>query len=325
MAILTGISGLQMGDGEGGKIALSIDTRVQRILANSSHAYKTATMMNAMDVKSGTVAYYKPEIVQAQDYGTGTGPFQVTNTGIVEVAIDTRRTIKWDWEQFDASRLHESEYIIGMISNGVANAILADLNAHFLTFVNNQLTNNTAIQNQVLVLPELVDETATADKCRDAMFKVQYKIAQLEKIFDKRMLGIEKAEMLVFLDNIADVNVRKSFTNIVGGINEFLMSDLKGVQLGNFKYLIDPMLNNKVPAGTSYSADKDLDTTNLIGFICHNEAIAMPLNYNSTTFLINNENANPRYISKYQFGIGLIRPKLLYGIVKQKTTGTKKP
>ncbi|WP_300351198.1 hypothetical protein [Clostridium sp.] len=95
-------------------------------------------------------------------------------------------------------------------------------------------------------------------------------------------------------------------------------SDLEGVNLGNFKYAIDPMLKNSIPAGTSFSKDKALDTTKFVGVVVHNEAIAMPMNLMQTTQVIEQNTANPRFITKYQFGIGTLRPELIIGLVETK-------
>ena len=139
MAVLTGIQALQMGDGASGKAALSIKTRVLRILADSKLSYMLATMMNANDVKAGTVSYYVPEIIGSNDYGAaGAGAFNAPNSGIVSVNINTRRDVKWEWETFDISRLEEGDYILGMITTGIAMAVLIWQNKWWRTNENQQ-------------------------------------------------------------------------------------------------------------------------------------------------------------------------------------------
>ena len=44
----------------------------------------------------------------------------------------------------------------------------------------------------------------------------------------------------------------------------------------------------------------------------------MPINIQQTMQTINPDNGNLRFITKYQFGIGILRPKLIYAI---KNTG----
>ncbi|MGL5204851.1 MAG: hypothetical protein ACRC63_01215 [Metamycoplasmataceae bacterium] len=316
MAVLTGISGMQIGDGTGGNIALSINTRVLRILSDSSFSYLTATMKNPNEVKSGSVSYYTPEIIQTENYGAGTTASGKVNAGLTTITIDTRRTAKYDIETFDLTRLENANQIIGMVSMGLAMAILNDLNAHFLAFVTDALKGNLKSQN--LAVPDLLDDTGTLtpEKSRTVMNKIQMKVAQFSKLFNKKIMGIKKAEILVILDAIGDINMRNAFWGVLGGKEVVLAEDLVGVQLGNFKYFIDNMINNSIPLGTSFSKDKALDTTNFAGVLLHNEAVAMPLNYNGITMVIDPVTANPRYIAKYQFGIGLVRPDLICGLVK---------
>lgn len=318
MAILSGIAGIQMGDGNGGNIALSIQTRVMRILADSSHSYKTATIMNAESIKAGTATFYKPEVIQAEDYGTGTSAFNKPNASIVSVNIDIRRVVKWTYEEFDASRLSDTDYIISMISNGIALGIQADLNANYLSFVVNKLTTDTKLKKQNIVVDKLgaSDGTTTPEQARENLNAIQFLIAKLSKKYDKYKLGVKKAEFMVFLDTIADINIRNAFYGNAGAIEYVIAKDLKGVQIGVFKYLIDDMFNNSIPAGTSFSKDKALDTTNFVGAVIHNEAIAMPVNFTSLKAVIDPDNGNPRFIAKYQFGIEMIRPDLVYGLVK---------
>ena len=81
------------------------------------------------------------------------------------------------------------------------------------------------------------------------------------------------------------------------------------------------MLQNNIQLGTSFSKDTALDTTNFVGFIAHKEAIAFPINLMTTTQTINPDNGNPRFITKYQFGMGILRPDLIVALRK---TGTNK-
>ena len=99
--------------------------------------------------------------------------------------------------------------------------------------------------------------------------------------------------------------------------------DLVGYQLGSIKYMIDDMINNYIPAGTSFS-DKEFDTRKFVGFMFHNEAIAMPIDIQSITSLINPDNANVRYLAKYQFGFGILRPELIRALVTELVPASKK-
>ena len=325
MAVLQGISGLAMGDGTGNKIALSINTQVLEILSNDKLSYLTATITNPAQVKNGTVSYYVPEIIGSGDYGNAGEGVQFTEpaAGLVSINIDKRRQNKYEVETFDISRLNESGYILGVVAAGIARAIQADLNAEYLTFIVSQFKTGTGtLAGQTLELdnvgkgnPALTPELSRVDYNR-----IQLQIAKFQKMFDKRMLGVGVNEIYGVLSVEADIDLRNAFWNQPNTLGNFVIKEtLEGVKLGNLNYFVDVMLNNNIAANTSFS-DKQLQTTGLVGLIMHREAVGMPINIQQTMQTINPENGNLRFITKYQFGIGILRPKLIYAI---KNTGVQ--
>lgn len=76
------------------------------------------------------------------------------------------------------------------------------------------------------------------------------------------------------------------------------------------------MLNNTITRATSFSKDKTYDFSGIYGYLFHNEAIAFPINMHEVGYLRNPQNNNPRFIAKFQYGFGILRPKLVYQIVK---------
>lgn len=322
MAVLQGISGLAMGDGNAGKIALSINTQVLEILSNDKLSYLTATITNPAQVQNGTVSYYVPEIIGSGDYGTaGEGTtFTEPAAGLVSINIDKRRQNKYEVETYDISRLNESGYILGVVAAGIARAIQADLNAEYLSFIVSQFKTGGDLQAQVLELanvgkgqPDLTPELSRVDYNR-----IQLQIAKFQKMFDKRMLGVGVNEIYGVLSVEADIDIRNAFWNQPNTLGNFVIKEtLEGVKLGNLNYFVDVMLNNHIAANTSFS-NKELQTTGLVGLIIHREAVGMPINIQQTMQTINPENGNLRFITKYQFGIGILRKKLIYAI---KNTG----
>ena len=327
MAVLQGISGLAMGDGNAGKIALSINTQVLEILSNDKLSYLTATITNPAQVQNGTVSYYVPEIIGSGEYGTaGEGTnFVEPAAGLVSINIDKRRQNKYEVETFDISRLNESGYILGVVAAGIARAIQADLNAEYLTFIVSQFKNGTgtlALAGQILELDNVGkgNPALTPEQSRVDYNRIQLQIAKFQKMFDKRMLGVGVNEIYGVLSVEADIDIRNAFWNQPNTLGNFVIKEtLEGVKLGNLNYFVDVMLNNNIAANTSFS-DKQLQTTGLVGLIMHREAVGMPINIQQTMQTINPENGNLRFITKYQFGIGILRPKLIYAI---KNTGVQ--
>ena len=327
MAVLQGISGLAMGDGNAGKIALSINTQVLEILSNDKLSYLTATITNPAQVQNGTVSYYVPEIIGSGEYGTaGEGTqFVEPAAGLVSINIDKRRQNKYEVETYDISRLNESGYILGVVAAGIARAIQADLNAEYLTFIVSQFKNGTgtlALAGQILELDNVGkgNPALTPEQSRVDYNRIQLQIAKFQKMFDKRMLGVGVNEIYGVLSVEADIDLRNAFWNQPNTLGNFVIKEtLEGVKLGNLNYFVDVMLNNNITANSSFS-DKELQTTGLVGLIVHREAVGMPINIQQTIQTINTENGNLRFITKYQFGIGILRPKLIYAI---KNTGVQ--
>ena len=327
MAVLQGISGLAMGDGNAGKIALSINTQVLEILSNDKLSYLTATITNPAQVQNGTVSYYVPEIIGSGDYGNAGEGVQFTEpaAGLVSINIDKRRQNKYEVETYDISRLNESGYILGVVAAGIARAIQADLNAEYLTFIVSQFKNGTgtlALAGQILELDNVGkgNPALTPEQSRVDYNRIQLQIAKFQKMFDKRMLGVGVNEIYGVLSVEADIDLRNAFWNQPNTLGNFVIKEtLEGVKLGNLNYFVDVMLNNNITANSSFS-DKELQTTGLVGLIVHREAVGMPINIQQTIQTINTENGNLRFITKYQFGIGILRPKLIYAI---KNTGVQ--
>lgn len=324
MAILQGISALQWGDGKSGQVALSIHTEVLRILRSNKLSYMSATLRNPGQVAAGTASYYVPEIVQTNYYGaSGSSGFSIPQTGLISFNLDKRRDAKWEVEQFDIARLQDSTYILSVIAAGLAGAIQTDLNAEYLAFLTTQFKENGDLnkdnKRQVVDIPTLwkTDVNVTPEECRKDFLLLQQQVIKFTKKFNKQMLGLERNEVFAVLSYEADINLRNAFWNQPNELGRKVIEDtLEGQQLGLLKYFTDPMLQNNIAQGTSFSKDTALDTTNFVGFIAHKEAIAFPINLMTTTQTINPDNGNPRFITKYQFGMGILRPDLIVALRK---------
>ena len=318
MAILQGISGLQIGDGQGGKVALSLQTRVLRILADNVLSYATATANNPSSVKAGTASYYVPELIQTEDYGDGSTAPQKPNAGLVSFNLDSRGVAKYDIETFDIERLNEADYILGQIATGLAMSIQATLNASFFNYLATQFKGNLSTQKIELEKVVDADPTMTPEQARKDLLTLEYKYNEINQTFDKNKLGVAKADIMCILAPVVDTGLRNAFWNQPGSIGNFVISKtLSGTQLGNIKYTVDPMLNKSITAGSSFSKDKEFDFSKIYGFMFHNEAIAMPINLNTIMQTVDPNTGNPRFIAKFQYGIGIIRPKLCFIILKQ--------
>lgn len=336
MAVLTGISGMGGVAGIGdsttnGAVALDLKQRILRILTdNYNMAYRTATIADIGEINAGSVSYQVPEILQASNYGDGSsGNFQKLNSSLVTININIRRRINYTYEQFDYSRLGTSAGVVGVIAASVASSIQNDLNSHFWNYLKElfDLTNGTLrTQNFTLptgLLPDLSNiagyTVPTAEEVKAFILRLQLLGTKISKTYNMNALGINKAEMMLYLAPEMDSVIRLAYYNQPNGLAERqIAKDLVGYQLGGgLYYYLDKMLGNSIPVNTSFSEDTALDLTKFAGFYVHNEAVAMPFNFMSSQIVTDQENGNPRFINKYQFGIGVLRPSLIYSITTE--------
>ena len=82
--------------------------------------------------------------------------------------------------------------------------------------------------------------------------------------------------------------------------------------------LVDNFINFSLPQGYSFNGDYAM-AIKMLGCIIHREAVAFPIGLNTVVGVINPNNGNMRYIAKYCFGKGIIRPELLIGFTDQKS------
>lgn len=102
-----------------------------------------------------------------------------------------------------------------------------------------------------------------------------------------------------------------------------LLKGIGGDTMEKFEFngltlLVDNFINFSLPQGYSFNGDYAM-SLKMLGYIIHREAVAFPIGLNTVVGVINPNNGNMRYIAKYCFGSGIIRPELLIGFTDQKS------
>lgn len=333
MAVLTGISGIQVGDGAGGKVALELQKRVLRILSDANFTYLFASYNNPGQTNSGTISYYTPEILASYSYtstkgGKGTDP-QVPQIGLTSVNVDIRRNVRYEVETFDMSRLGEiGNSALDQIAGALALQIQADMNAQFWMKLRNWFAQKGATANvpgttdpyqvELQYLGSNITYTdQTSNNVYGELFKLNTLYAKIGQTFDKRHIGIDKADMFAIVSPMFDAVAPMAFRNQFEIGKWQISKTLAGKQIFNIRYIVENMLDTNVAIGKSFNGDYALNLTNVIGLIAHNEAIAFPMNLNSIIPATNPNNGNVIFIAKYQFGFGILRPNLIRLLVRQ--------
>lgn len=333
MANFQGISGIAVGDGQGGYVALSIQERVQRILSSnrsiatflSATANKTATSAVA-----GRVYYRKPQVVQTNAYSVGQISNDMIQVGQEYVDINVQRTANYQYETFDSARIADWGSVESEVARSLALSIMLDHNAHFLsglkTYFDAHIFDED-ITPYFLIAPKLVDKTATVDEIMAIVKDIAWLKGDIEKTYSRYYEGVNSAEVYGIFDAYAEANInyaimRGLFSADAGvsiaqngaiGTNG---SEVKVQKVWGISFLIDNLVNLSVPAGQSWAKDYNYDMSNYIGFVIHNEFAAMPLSLNTVRMVYDTNNANPKWIAKYGFGFGIVRPGLGRAIIK---------
>ena len=325
--ILQGISGIQFGDGAGGKVALSITERVQRILSDEWFTYMSATVNNPNEIHyTGTVWYRKPEILAPTNYEAMVGESpQVVQAGQVGVNIDTRRGVKYEMEDFDLARIKDVDALVGQVAAGLAIAIRADLNAQFWLRVRNLFATGQALQNQKIELEFLGTQQtytqALSDKLFNDLMTINYKINRISQTFNKHAVGVAKSEVMSVVSLDFDTSLMEAFRYQPNSIGEWQVAPtLVGKKVGNFKFITDAMFDTNIPLKQSFNTDYKVDLTGVIGVLFHNEAFAFPMSLDKQVSVVNVDNGNIRFIQKWQFGFACLRPDLAYIMLRKNTT-----
>ena len=329
MAILQGIQGMFMNDGAVGKIALDINRRVLTILNSGRLSFLTCTI-NEAQARAGTIWFDKPEIIQNQEYvdsyntptttaegqtppapaGGGTNYYQTPTSGKIAVNIDKTRAAGYQVETFDLVSLGNPNAILGQIASSLAMAMTKQLNATFLQYLVDYFAG--AGSKQITALDVLDKEAySTPEPCREDLDKLTKRLARFTQIYDKEKAGIDGGQFVTVTSPIVHVNMMNAFWNQQGSL-PMLLGREKYYVFQDIITIQDGMLQNEILKGQSFSKDTDLDTSTLAAFMIHNEAIAMPIVYNGTFNMVNQFNGNPLFLAKYKYGIGMVRPDLIW-------------
>lgn len=322
MAVLTGFSGMQMGDGAGGKISLAIKTGILRFLENSFFAYKVASVSTAT-VNAGSVTYKLPEFVVTEKYNPAGINRQVIQAKDITVPINIQRALAYETETFDVSRLGKSwKEVVGMVAAMVGTIIEADLNSHFWLKLKEQFDlTKGALRKQNLQLPQLQKKGVTQEEAKDAISEIRWTYTQISKQYNKSQLGVNKSELIMITCPEADMTFSEAFWGQPNALGERVVADTLALKQlgGGVSYQIDNFLGQNIPKGI-FRSDEDTDMSEFLGFIFHNEAIAFPWNIEKARFFDDQHNLNEVFAIKYQFGFGLLRPHLIYSITKTAPT-----
>lgn len=231
--------------------------------------------------------------------------------------------------------MSNSDFLIGQVAANLAWSIQGDMNQQFWLRVYNLFATGgeLATSNQTMNLKflgsgftsidDLYNKDASAAQLAElaqnapnSMWvdyrRIQNVFTQFYQTYTKEAIGISKNDITAIMCPQVDDDMMTLFRNqpnVVGGYQ--LNSTAQGTRLGNLKYVVDPMLNTNITVGQSFNGDYNGNLQGILGIIFHRQALAFPMNLNEVGMVRDPNNYNVRWIAKYQFGFGVLRPNLI--------------
>lgn len=343
---ITSIGAYQIGNGNGGKTPLSIISgKVLDILSNEDFQWRYATQYNLTEAKAGVVHYALPELIKVADYDDATygktAASQIPQVANINITLDSRGFARYSYEIFDVERILQSDYMIGQIAAGLARSLNAYLDGQFWNRVCNLFSTGGALASatsQMIALTYLGSgKTAKQNAIKnnklseyianapDYMYSdyltLEETLMGITTSFSAYQIGSRSEDITTILSPQADIDMRTAFRNQPNFIGTWQISPtLVGSQIGNIKYVKDAMLDKVIAKGASFNGDFEINTENIIGIMFHKEAIAMPLNVYEVKYEEDPMTGNPIWISRIQYGMGVVRPWLVNILYRANTT-----
>lgn len=323
--MIVGTKGINMGDGKGDYVATSIRETILRNLQSGSLAVYLAARSpySGELMANGSIAYRIPHLTQSKAYEVGQVVNETPQIETQMVHVSDYRTQKYELESFDASMIENMGALEGQISANLSASIQADLDYHFLKAIEDYIRKHP---DKNRYLPELSKRGVPTNE--ELQFLNNWiAVAQndLCKTITNKYIGVGQSEFFGLVDRTALKNIRLLLTglNASNSAYDMLLKGIGGDTMEKFEFngltlLVDNFINFSLPQGYSFNGDYSMNLK-MLGYIIHREAVAFPIGLNTVVGVINPNNGNMRYIAKYCFGSGIIRPELLIGFTDLKT------
>ena len=323
--MIVGTKGINMGDGKGDYVATSIRETILRNLQSGSLAVYLAARSpySGELMANGSIAYRIPHLTQSKAYEVGQVVNETPQIETQMVHVSDYRTQKYELESFDASMIENMGALEGQISANLSASIQADLDYHFLKAIEDYISKHP---DKNRYLPELSKRgVPTNDELQFLNNWIAVAQNDLCKTITNKYIGVGQAEFFGLVDRTALKNIRLLLTglNASNSAYDMLLKGIGGDTMEKFEFngltlLVDNFINFSLPQGYSFNGDYAM-SLKMLGYIIHREAVAFPIGLNTVVGVINPNNCNMRYIAKYCFGSGIIRPELLIGFTSEKS------
>jgi hypothetical protein len=325
MAVLTGISGNEIYDTSGGKVALSlVEQDILRNLSSSTDSFIVFNARNGLvsdQIKAGSVYFRLLRLIGTETYTPSYQVSDAPSVGDIRVDLDQLAIIGYELSSYDLERIQTANELRSRLASNGTTAIRKTLNARFLAKIYSDYTLGTI--TNVLEVPNLVDPTAEPADIKADAFKVYDKTIDLVSAYDKFDMGCEFSEFFgaIALKGIA--NLLRSYTNPMNtgtAIDiQVLGRQVVAEKLWGIPYMSDDLFLQNLTTNQSFNKDFAVDLTNFVGFVAHLEAFSFPFRIVETATR-RGDNFNLQLATKFMWGFKTIRPSKVCVLVKEEVS-----
>jgi hypothetical protein len=214
MAVFTGISGTEMLDIEGGKVALSlVEGDILRTLSSSTDSFIVFNARNGLvddNVNAGNVYFRLLKVIGVSSYTPSYQTSDNPTLDSIDVKLNQNQAISYEIGDYDIVQIKTASQLRSRLAENGSLAIRKNLDAQFLMKIKAEMVAGNI---SFLETPNLVDYTAKVDDVKADAFKIKQKITELSKAYDGFALGTNQNEFRVALAVEGIDNLLRTYTN----------------------------------------------------------------------------------------------------------------
>ncbi len=292
-----------------------IYNKVLQIIRSSTIGIYAGATLSAMG--EGNVEIYRiADMLGSTNYTQSNKEDTPDKFNVNEIYLEKNNTRKvtYEVEDFDRSNIgSEFAAIEDVIASAIGLGISAEMDCEFMKAAYNAAvaTTNFTVNAKY--------STATTQAEMDTMFfQTADTASTLRGTIDKTIIGTDKSETVTFLNLSAKARFIK---NGMGGNTNYEAYQNGKIEMINGVPIAESVFIGKnLAADATFSKDRAYDLSKLENLTLHTQAVALSFQMVKVTTNEDPNSGNPKTITKFKFGIAILRPKLIYMITNATPT-----
>ncbi len=287
---------------------------LQIIRSKAIGVYAAATL--SATGEGNTDVYRIADMISSQEYTKANKNDMPDEPNVEQIYLhkDNKRKYGYEIEDFDRVDIgSEFSSIEDVIAGSVGLGIAAELDCEFF-----KAAYNTAVSTTNFTVNAKYSSATTQAEMDTMYFETVDTASAIEGTVDKSIIGVDKTELIAFMKPQAAARFikngnggDKNYSNYMDG----QFSEVNGINIKAY-----PLLGKNISKDQSFSKDKAYDFSKVENLTIHTQAIAFSFRMVKVATNEKAESGNAITIFKYDYGIAILRPKLIYLIANATPT-----